>query len=183
LAEKQLLSDSRSAEIGDLKAQAANLMHRLAQHTTSAQSGQETTSIGSERVQQAQAELALIQAELNNKEVALEERQAKLAATEQALHAQVSALQEQLARNESLLEIQTQNFVLGEARLADVPLEHTWKLQERLDAAASENSQRGSNHYLRKWRTAGGWKRRWKFSGGLRILFDPTLKDARNEKS
>jgi hypothetical protein len=102
-----------------------------------------------------QAQLALLQAELSQKEWVLDERQAIVRGLEQKYSQEIEALRQE---NEELKKRDRRDFVMGEPRLVR-------GREERYELAANGKPGEGiSNLNHRRWNTGSGWKRRWRSS-------------------
>jgi quinol monooxygenase YgiN len=108
-----------------------------------------------------QAQLAFLQAELSQRDWALQEGQAAQKVIEQGLRAKIGELEARLAQLKSYSEASPQEFVFGENWESEARLDHTWKMQERLDGNGAEGAQTSANDSGR-WRSRGQWKRRWR---------------------
>jgi myosin heavy subunit len=163
LEEKHLLLASRNEELMRVKAEMDVLQDRVSELESSAKRIEESAETeGAKMRAEFQAQLAFLQAELSQKEWALEERQGALKALEKRFRAKIDELEIELAQRKSPIEHPAQDFVLGDSSEPESRLDRTWKLQERLDADCSESVQPTSNHHSRKWRDSSDWKRRWR---------------------
>ena len=163
LEEKHLLLASRNEELMRVKAEMDVLRDRVSELESSAKRVKESAETESAKMRtEFQAQLAFLQAELSQKEWALEEGQAALKTLEQGFRTKVVELEIEPTQRKSSIEHPAQDFVLGDSWEAESRLDRTWKLQERLDADCSESVQPTSNHHSRKWRNSGDWKRRWR---------------------
>lgn len=162
--EKHLLLASRNEELMRVKAEMDVLQDRVSELECSAKRIEESAESECAKMRtEFQAQLAFLQAELSQKEWALEEGQGAQKALEQALRAKIDELESQLAQRKALLEHSAQDFVLGDSWEAEPGLDGTWKLQERLDSDSSESVQpAAANQHARKWRNSGQWKSRWR---------------------
>jgi len=70
-------------------------------------------------------------------------------------------LEAQLAQLKSSSEAPPEEFVLGDNWESEARLDHTWKIQERLDGSCAEGAQTSAIDSGR-WRSRGQWKRRWR---------------------
>jgi chromosome segregation ATPase len=163
LEEKHFLLASRNEELMRVKAEMDTLRDRVSELESSAKRFEESAEADSAKMRtEFQAQLAFLQAELSQKEWALEEGQAALKTLEQGFRTKVVELEMELTERKSSIEHPRQDFVLGDSSEPEPRLDRTWKLQERLDADCSESLQPTSNHHSRKWRDSGDWKRRWR---------------------
>ena len=136
---------------------------RVSELESSARRAKESAETESAKMRtEYQAQLAFLQAELSQKEWALEEGQAALKALEQGFRTKILDLEMELTQRTSSIEHPPQEFVLGDTWEAEPRLDRTWKLQERLDENCAQNVQPTADHHSRKWRNGGDWKRRWR---------------------
>jgi len=109
-----------------------------------------------------QAQLALLQAELSQKEWALEERQAIIAGIEQEYRQQVDALRQQLAEEEQSAIPADNAFVMGAPNLTEAQREKLHKLDDMVNTIRSGDDNSFPAPSGRRWQTGFGWKRRWR---------------------
>ena len=106
-----------------------------------------------------QAQLALLQAELSQKEWALEEHQASASALAQENHHQIDSLRRQLSEQKSADQQSISESTISAAQLARLAsLESTLNATETGMASFDDESQ------PRGWRSRFVAKRRWKVS-------------------
>jgi len=154
---KSRILQSRNDELVTVKATMDALQERL--------SAAETTSAGEESAAQAelermrsefQAQLALLQADLSQKDWALQEREAMSQSLEQNYRHELDALRRQLEEEKSRNVSATEEFTIGEMQLDSAPdLHRNLQVQEH---------HAGSPAQRRRWHTEFAWKRRWKAS-------------------
>jgi hypothetical protein len=108
------------------------------------------------------AQLALLQAELSQKEWALEEQRAATSSIEQQYRQETEALRKRLADQESKAKEAKDEFVLGEDKLTEEQRERYKKYREVMDAVKAGPDQSFPASENRRWRTSFSWKRRWK---------------------
>lgn len=160
--EKHLLLASRNEELVRVKAEMDLLQGQVSDLKASCKRIQDSAETECAKMRtEFQAQLAFLQAELSQKEWALEEREGAQKVLEQGLRAKIGQLEIQLAQRNPSTDHAAQDFVLGDSWEAETHLDHTWKLQERLDENSAESVQTASNS-SRKWRNSGEWKRRWR---------------------
>ncbi|HEX6173438.1 MAG TPA: hypothetical protein VF089_05445 [Candidatus Binatia bacterium] len=160
--EKHLLLASRNEELVRVKAELDLLQGRISELNASNERIQESAETECAKMRaEFQAQLAFLQAELSQRDWALEEREAAQKVLEQGLRAKIGQLELQLAQIKSSAEGPAQEFVLGENWESEARLDHTWKLQERLDGNGAVGAQTPSDR-SGKWRGSGRWKRRWR---------------------
>jgi chromosome segregation ATPase len=163
LEEKHFLLASRNEELMRVKSDMDVLRDRVSELESSTKRVKESAETESAKMRtDFQAQLAFLQAELSQKEWALEEGQAALKALEQGFRTKIVGLEMELTQRKSSFEHPPQDFILGDSWETESRLERTWKLQERLDANCVESAQPTSNHPSRRWRNSGDWKRRWR---------------------
>jgi chromosome segregation ATPase len=163
LEEKHFLLASRNEELMRVKAEMDVLRDRISELESSSERFKESAETESEKMRtEFQAQLAFLQAELSQKEWAVEEGQAALKTVEQGFRTKVLELEIELKQRKSSVEHPAQDFVLGDSSEPEPRLDRTWKLQERLDENCAQNVQPTSEHQSRKWRDSGDWKRRWR---------------------
>jgi hypothetical protein len=160
--EKHLLLASRNEELVRVKAEMDILQDQISELKSSSKGIQESTETECAKMcAEFQAQMAFLQAELSQRDWTLEERQAAQKVLEQGLRAKIGQLEDQLEQIKSSNQDPAQEFVLGVNWESEAQLDHTWKLQERLDGNDSISAQRASDH-SDKWRSSGRWKRRWR---------------------
>jgi chromosome segregation ATPase len=160
--EKHLLLASRNEELVRVKAEMDLVQGRLSELKASSNRMQETAKTESANMRaEFQAQVAFLQAELSQRDWTLEEREAAQKVVEQELRAKISQLEVQLEQINSSTEGPTQEFVLGVNWESKAQLDHTWKLQERLDGNGAVGAQTATSDSS-KWRSSGPWKRRWR---------------------
>lgn len=162
--ERNQILQNRNDEVVRVKAELDGLQERFSQTESGAAEAEAAWSGESERMRvEFQAQLALLQAELSQKEWALEERQATAHGLEQHYREEIDSLRQQLTQKETIKVGDKGEFVLGE------PEPHS--LQETRFEAGSQakpgdEESSPSNHH-RRWHSGFGWKRRWKSSDSL----------------
>jgi hypothetical protein len=163
LEEKHLLLANRNEELMRVKAEMDVLRDRVRELESGARHAKESAESESAKMRtEYQAQSAFFQAELSQKEWALEEGQAALKALEQGFRTKILDLEIELTKRKSSMEQPAEDFVLGDGWKSEPSLDRTWKLQERLDANGAETAQPTSSHQSRRWRNGGDWKRRWR---------------------
>jgi len=153
----QILQD-RNDELVRVKAQLDALHERLNQLESSTSETESTFDGEAERMRtEFQAHLALLQAELSQKEWALDERQAKARGMEQDLRQDIESLRRQVAESETV-ERQA-----GQALVSDEPRSNPTqdaRLEVASNPAAVEPVSSFASH--RRWNNGFGRKRRWR---------------------
>jgi chromosome segregation ATPase len=152
--EKNQILQNRNDELVRVKIQLDQLHERLAQLESSSQEKTSST-VEAERVRtEFQAQLVLLQAELSQKQWALEERQAKARIIEQSLRQELDSLRRQLAAKEAA-EQAGRDFLHGGPG-ANHDRDEVFALNGTNDAAT------GAFASQRRWNRGFGWKRRWR---------------------
>ena len=160
--EKHLLLASRNEELVRVKAEMDLLQGQISELKSSRKRIQESAEIECAKMcAEFQAQMAFLQAELSQRDWTLEEREATQKVLEQGLRAKIGQLEAQLEQVKTSNQDPVQEFVLGVNWESEAQLDHTWKLQERLDGNGAITAQRASDH-SDKWRSTGRWKRRWR---------------------
>ena len=160
--EKHLLLASRNEELVRVKAEMDLLQGQIGELKSSRKRIQESAEIECAKMcAEFQAQMAFLQAELSQRDWTLEEREATQKVLEQGLRAKIGQLEAQLEQVKTSNQDPVQEFVLGVNWESEAQLDHTWKLQERLDGNGAITAQRASDH-SDKWRSTGRWKRRWR---------------------
>lgn len=154
----QILQD-RNDELVRVKTQLDGLHERLNQLESSTSDSASSYQGEAERMRtDFQAQLALLQAELSQKEWALEERQAMARGIEQDLRQEIESLRRQLAESQNL-ESQS-----GHAFVFDEPASHLAQDPQFLAAGNGATAESATIPLAghRRWNTGFGWKRRWR---------------------
>jgi chromosome segregation ATPase len=158
--ERNQILQNRNDELVRVKAEMDSIHERFAQLELSTSQSEAAAQNESEHMRtEFQAQLALLQAELSQKEWALEERHAVASGTEQELRLEIDALRRQQAK---LGERDTGAFVIGDRELNRSQREHAANLREISAGADTGGSNSTSDSQQRRWRTGFAWKRRWK---------------------
>jgi hypothetical protein len=159
--EKHLLLASRNEELMHVKAERDLLQGQISELKSSSKGIQESAETECAKMRtEFQAQVAFLQAELSQRDWAQQEREAAQKVLEQGLRAKISQLELQLAQIKTPAEGSVQEFVLGDNWHSQPRLDHTWKLQERLDGSGAEAPRTASSQS--RWRSSGQWKRRWR---------------------
>jgi golgin subfamily B member 1 len=161
--ERNQILQNRNDELVRVKAEMDSLHERFMQLELSTSETQSTLAGNTERMQtEFQARLALLQAELSQKEWALEERQASASTVEQQYRQEIEELRQKLAEKEAPAKADRDEFVLGPDRLTDEQQERLNRYREVIDKVTSGPDPSFPASEGRRWRTGFGWKRRWK---------------------
>ena len=160
--EKHLLLASRNEELVRVKAEMDLLQGQISELNSSSRRIQKSAETECAKMRsEFQAQVAFLQAELSQRDWTLQEREAAQKVVEQGLRAKIGQLELQLAQIKTSAESPALEFVLGENWESEARLDHTWKLQERLDGSVAVGAQTSSDR-SGKWRGSGRWKRRWR---------------------
>ncbi|HEX9145388.1 MAG TPA: hypothetical protein VGA09_14015, partial [Candidatus Binatia bacterium] len=159
--EKHALLENRNEELLLVKAEMDLLQERVTQLEAEAGQNDQTALSERERMRtEFQAQIALLQAELSQKQWALDERQATVYGVEHNLSAQIQDLQAELAQKEVLLQTHTADFSIPTSELTEAHKERLQQMDkivaEVIDGEASFPASSD-----RRWRSRLGWKRRW----------------------
>ena len=155
----QILQD-RNDELVLVKAQLDQLHERLAQLEAPPSSREENSfEAEAERMRtEFQAQLALLQAELSQKEWATEELQAKARGLEQSLRQEIDALRRALGSKETSEPRAAREFVFN-APQSNHREDDVFAFDGGTEGAVPPP---GSFASQRRWHTGFGWKRRWR---------------------
>jgi hypothetical protein len=160
--EKHLLLASRNEELVRVKAEMDLLQGQISELNSSSRRIQKSAETECAKMRsEFQAQVAFLQAELSQRDWTLQEREAAQKVVEQGLRAKIGQLELQLAQIKTSAESPALEFVLGENWESEARLDHTWKLQERLDGSVAVGAQTSSDR-SGKWSGSGRWKRRWR---------------------
>jgi chromosome segregation ATPase len=172
--ERNQILQNRNDELVRVKAQLDELLERHAQLESTAAQAESAAMAEAERMRtEFHAQLALLQAELSQKEWALEERQAVASGREMDYRQQLNTLRQQLAEKENETptvpekndqESATSHdvFVMGDPKLTEAQRARLKKLEEMVEAIQHGEDISYPAAPGRRWRTSFGWKRRWK---------------------
>jgi predicted nucleic acid-binding Zn-ribbon protein len=155
--EKHEILQSRNDELVRVKADLDRVQGRLRQMESAAAGAQDTLSAESEHMRvEFQAQLALLQAELSQKQWAFEERLAKARGREQELQREIEKLRVLLRQGEARAAGE-RDFVFDEPG-AGIAAEGDFELNE--NGVAPARASGFAAH--RRWHTGFAWKRRWR---------------------
>jgi len=161
--ERNQILQNRNDELVRVKNDLDSLAERFSQLETNAVQAESSANGEAERMRtEYQAQLALLQAELSQKEWALEERQAIIAGLENEYRQQIETLRQQLAEKESAATPAAGSFVLGDPNLTDAQREKLKKLDDIDDQLRNGNALSNSLLSRRRWPGGFGSKRRWR---------------------
>jgi hypothetical protein len=158
----QILQD-RNEELVRVKAEMDTFQEQCRNLESTA--SQNDASLGAEMEKmrtEFQAQLALLQAELSQREWALEEQRAAKGTIELQFRQNLETLNQQLAETEARAKENQDKFVMGDAQLTNEQQERYKKYKDIMDAVAAGNDASFPASENRRWRGRFGWKRRWK---------------------
>ena len=155
--EKSQILRNRNEELVTVKATVDALQERLSATETTTAGKESAAEVELERMRsEFQAQLALLQAELSQKDWALQEREAMSQSLEQNYRHEIDSLRRRLAEEKSRNVSAREEFTMGEMPLdpaPDVPL------KSQVHEHSVDSPAQG-----RRWHTDFAWKRRWKAS-------------------
>ena len=155
--EKNRILQDRNDELVHVKAEMDRLQERLNQVESSTSRAQSAIAGDVERMHtEFQAQLALLQAELSQKEWVLEDKQAAARGLEQKYREEIESLRRQLAQREI--------NKLGDELVSAEPRGNRAQ-QEQFAPAKNGDLNAGAVNLRksqRRWRSGIGWKRRWR---------------------
>ena len=155
--EKNQILQNRNDELVTVKATVDALQERLSAAETTTAGKEAAAEVELERMRsEFQAQLALLQAELSQKDWALQEREAMSQSLEQNYRHEIDSLRRRLDEEKSRNVSATEEFTMGEMPLdpaPDVPL------KSQVHEHPVDSPAQG-----RRWHTDFAWKRRWKAS-------------------
>jgi len=161
--ERNQILQNRNDELVRVKGELDQLSERFTQIESNAIQAESNASGDAERMRtEYQAQLALLQAELSQKEWAVEERQAIIAGIEQEHRLQIEALRQQLAETERTAAPADDAFVMGDPSLTEAQRETLHKLEDIAKAIRPGDGAALAVSSGRRWQTGFGWKRRWR---------------------
>jgi chromosome segregation ATPase len=154
----QILQD-RNDELVRVKSELDRLKERVSEIESASTRAESAYSGEAAQLRnEFQARLALLQAELSQKEWALEEQQAEARGREQNLRQEIELLRGQSTAGESQKAQPAHDFVFGEPRSN---LAHEPRFEMTGKAEAADASGNGFSGH-RRWNSGFGWKRRWR---------------------
>ena len=155
--EKNQILRNRNDELVTVKATVDALQERLSATETTTAGKESAAEVELERMRsEFQAQLALLQAELSQKDWALQEREAMSQSLEQNYRHEIDSLRQRLDEEKSRNVSAREEFTMGEMPLdpaPDVPL------KSQVHEHPVDSPAQG-----RRWHTDFAWKRRWKAS-------------------
>jgi chromosome segregation ATPase len=155
---KQILQD-RNEELVRVKAELDQLHERVNQLESSRSGAMSELRDDSERMRtEFQAQLALLQAELSQREWTIEERQAEARLQEQKFRQEIDSLRGQVAASKAAGQHDDDAFVFGEPRASEAQAQHI----ERSSKADHSVGYTGSFARQRRWQSGFAAKRRWR---------------------
>ncbi len=157
--ERNKILQDRNDELVRVKADLDNIQEQYRALESAVAQGEAVLTADAERMRtEFQAQLALLQAELSQKEWALDERQAVTHGLEQKYHQEIESLRRKLTETKNI-EVKG-DFVLGEAKLDQDQETHF----EKANGTSSGDQAWSPSNHGRRWHTGFAWKRRWKSS-------------------
>jgi chromosome segregation ATPase len=181
--EKSQILQNRNDELVRAKSERDMLQERVKDLESATNQNEAAASEESEQMRtEFQAQLALLQAELSQKEWALEEQCASVSGLDQQYREQIEGLNQKLAQAEAPAQQDPDPFVIDTDKINGAQQRYSQH------AEVAEMPTRGSNYpHLalgsRRWRTRLDRKRRWRTSSAVaqssyqEILVDETKKD------
>ena len=159
----QILQD-RNDELVRVKAEMDALQEQFHNMESAASQTEASLSAEAEKMRtEFQAQLALLQAELSQKEWALEEQRAATGTIEAQFRQNLQTLNQQLAETEARAKDGPDKFVLGENTRTSEQQERYKTFRDTLDAVVNgDDGSFPASENRRRWRSGFGWKRRWK---------------------
>ena len=155
--EKNQILRNRNDELVTVKATVDALQERLSAAETTTAGKEAAAELELEQMRsEFQAQLALLQAELSQKDWALQEREAMSQSLEQNYRHEIDSLRQRLDEEKSRNVSAREEFTMGEMPLdpaPDVPL------KSQVHEHPVDSPAQG-----RRWHTDFAWKRRWKAS-------------------
>lgn len=155
--EKNQILQNRNDELVTVKATVDALQERLSAAETTTAGKEAAAEVELEQMRsEFQAQLALLQAELSQKDWALQEREAMSQSLEQNYRHEIDSLRQRLDEEKSRNVSAREEFTMGEMPLdpaPDVPL------KSQVHEHSVDSPAQG-----RRWHTDFAWKRRWKAS-------------------
>lgn len=172
--EKNQILQDRNDELVRVKAEMDRLHERFNQLESPASQTENALASDAEHMRaEFQAQLSLLQAELSQKEWALEEQRAaargvgqahaqQIEAVHEQYRQQMETLRQQLANSESPLDEYNDRFVLGDGQLTEEQQERKQKYREVVTAVTNGTDPSFSASENRRWHSRFNRKRRWK---------------------
>ena len=161
--EKSLLLQNRNEELVRVKSDLDSLQDGSTRLETSTIEAEATAAGEIEQMRtEFQAQLALLQAELSQKEWALEEQQATVGGLAQRYREQIDELQNRSGERPAMIKERDDEFVRGEPSVTDAQQERIDALKEKGEAVKSTTEPASPAFHKRRWRSGFGSKRRWK---------------------
>jgi len=161
--ERNLILQNRNDELVRVKSDRDALQESYNDLVTATARNEARVSDDVERMRtEFQAQLALLQAELSQKEWALEEQRAAASGMDLAHREEIEALRQQVAQTQTRTQENPDKFVLGDEPLTEDQHQRRQKYREVIDAVTSGDHRSFPASENRRWRSRFGWKRRWK---------------------
>ena len=155
--EKRRILQNRNDELVTVKASMDALQERLSAAETTTAGKVSAADAELERMRsEFQAQLALLQAELSQKDWALQEREAMSQSLEQNYRHEIDSLRQRLDEEKSRNVSAREEFTMGEIPIDPAP---GVPLKSQVHEHPMDSPAQG-----RRWHTDFAWKRRWKAS-------------------
>jgi chromosome segregation ATPase len=162
--EKNQILQDRNDELVRVKAEMDTIQEQFRNMESTTSQAEASSSAEIEKMRtEFQAQLALLQAELSQKEWALEEQRAATGTIEAQLRQNLESLKQQLAETEARVKEDKDKFVMGENQRTVEQQERYKNFRETLDAVVNgDDGSFPASENRRRWRAGFAWKRRWK---------------------
>ena len=161
--DRNLILQNRNEELVRVKHELDSLNERFIQLESNTIEAESSASSDAERMRtEYQAQLALLQAELSQKEWALEERQAIIAGIEQEHRHRVDELRQELTMQQFPAASAEDEFVLGDADLTQPQRDTSEQFADTAKANGGGDNSSSSISAGRRWHIGPGGKRRWR---------------------
>lgn len=156
--EKNRIIEDRNNEVVRVKRELDQIHDRLNQLQSVRRETEQTVGGEAARMRtEFQAQLALLQAELSQKQWALEELQAASHGLEQKLRQELDSVRRELAAHMSASLTDRGDCLSGEGQTDSLDVGNCPVTENGAGAA-----HRSGSSYHRRWHTGLGWKRRWR---------------------
>lgn len=160
--EKNLILQNRNDELGRLKADREALQNSKDLASATSRNVTAMSEDAKSMRMEFQAQLALLQAELSEKDSALAEQRVATNGINLAHREQIEALRQRLAQTEARVREHPDKFVPTDETLTDEHHQRGKKYRAVIDAVPSEDDRSLPVSENRRWHRRFGWKRRWK---------------------
>ncbi|HWH76137.1 MAG TPA: hypothetical protein VNT76_02155, partial [Candidatus Binatus sp.] len=161
--ERNGILQNRNDELVRVKADLDATVERLGQLESAARQAETGANGEVESMRtEFQAQLALLQAELSQKEWTLEERQASASSAEQEYRRQIESLRKQISEKESAERQLERDFVIGENQWTEAQPTKSAGSQQSIDSNGGHPQSTSGDSSDRRWHSMFARKRRWK---------------------